>query len=72
VVIPYQCQLLHKSQPVTVVLPNLAVPRCNNCGELVFDYEADDQIHRAFEEQTREVDRPLSFYTSESNATQPT
>ena len=51
--IPYQCQLLYKGRPVTVVLANLAVPRCGNCGELVFDYEADDQINQAFEAQTR-------------------
>ncbi len=53
--IPYQCQLLYKGQPVTVVLANLAVPKCSNCGELVFDYEADDQINRAFEAQTRDL-----------------
>src|SRR5712691_5446239 len=53
VTIPYQCQLLYQSQPVTVVLANLAVPKCGNCGELVFDYEADDQLNRAFEAQTR-------------------
>src|SRR5882724_1819916 len=51
--IPYQCELGYNGQPVTVILANLAVPRCDNCGELVFDYEADEQINRAFELQTR-------------------
>jgi hypothetical protein len=51
--IPYQCELDCNGQRVTVVLANLAVPRCDNCGELVFDYEADEQINRAFELQTR-------------------
>jgi CENP-B N-terminal DNA-binding domain len=60
VTIPYQCQLLYKGQPVTVVLPDLAVPKCNNCGELVFDYEADEQINQAFETLTRELDQPPS------------
>jgi hypothetical protein len=49
VMIPYQCELVHEGRPITVILPNLGVPRCNNCGELVFDYEADDQINQAFE-----------------------
>ena len=53
VTMPYQCQLLYEGQPVTVIVPDLAVPKCRNCGELVFDYEADDQINRAFEAQTR-------------------
>src|SRR5687768_4711498 len=60
VTIPYQCQLLHKGRPVTVVLPKLAVPECGNCGELVFDYEADDQINEAFESQTRHLDPALA------------
>jgi hypothetical protein len=55
--IPYQCQLLYKAQPVNVTLPNLAVPRCSHCGELLFDYEADDQINQAFKVQTRELDK---------------
>ena len=58
--IPYQCQLVYKGQPVTVVIPNLAVPRCGNCGELLFDYEADAQIHEAFAAQTRKLDQPAS------------
>jgi hypothetical protein len=53
VTIPYQCQLEHKGQPLIVAVSDLAVPRCGNCGELVFDYEADDQINRAFQVQIR-------------------
>src|SRR5436305_730548 len=53
VTIPYQCQLEHNGQPIMVVVSELAVPRCANCGELVFDYEADNQINRAFEQQIR-------------------
>jgi hypothetical protein len=43
---------MHDGQPVTIVVPDLAVPKCGNCGELVFDYEADDQITRAYAAQT--------------------
>src|SRR6266851_3781395 len=49
VTIRYRCQMEHNGQPVTVVVSDLAVPRCANCDELVFDYEADNQINRAFE-----------------------
>jgi hypothetical protein len=55
--IPYQCQLPYKGQPVTVVLANLAVPKCGHCGELVFDYEADEQINQAFKAQTDALDQ---------------
>jgi hypothetical protein len=65
---PYQCQLLYKGQPVTVVIADLAVPKCGNCGELVFDYDADEQINRAFEAQTTALsngngtkDEPMSL-----------
>src|SRR5258708_29739432 len=50
--IPYQCQRLYKGQPVTVVLAGLAVPHCDNCGELVFDYEAEEQINPSYPAQT--------------------
>jgi hypothetical protein len=52
VTIPYQCQRRCKGQPITLVISGLAVPQCQNCGELVFDYVAEEQINRAFEEQT--------------------
>jgi hypothetical protein len=54
--IPYQCQRLYKGQAITLVLPDLAVPKCGNCGELVFDYEAEEQINRAYQMQTRAQD----------------
>jgi hypothetical protein len=52
VTIPYQCQRRSRGQPVTVLLSRLDVPQCQNCGELVFDYVAEEQINRAFEAQT--------------------
>src|SRR5262245_55962270 len=53
--IPYQCQRLHNDQPITISLKNFSVPRCGYCGELVFDYEAEQQINRAYEAQTRRI-----------------
>jgi hypothetical protein len=50
--IPYQCQRLYKGQPITVVISDLAVPKCGNCGELDFDYVAEEQINRAYQAQT--------------------
>ena len=50
--IPYQCERLVGSRSITVVVENLCVPRCGHCGELVFDYEAEEQINRACEGQT--------------------
>jgi hypothetical protein len=44
---PYRCERLVAGKPVTLVLEKLSVPRCGNCGELVFDYEAEEQIKQA-------------------------
>ena len=49
--IAYQCERVYNDQPITVVIPALAVPQCGNCGELVFDYVAEEQINRAFKTQ---------------------
>lgn len=48
VTMPYRCQRTHNGRAVTVEVPDLAVPRCSNCGEVVFDYAADEQIRTAF------------------------
>jgi hypothetical protein len=45
---PYRCQRTHNGCIVPLEVPNLAVPRCSNCGEAVFDYFADEQIRTAF------------------------
>lgn len=47
VTMPYSCQRTHNGRAVTVDVPNLVVPRCSNCGEVVFDYSADEQIRAA-------------------------
>lgn len=45
--LPYECQRLLEGQTVTVSLQAFAVPQCRNCGELVFDYVAEEQINQA-------------------------
>ena len=47
----YQCQRFDNGQPITVVLSALEVPRCENCGELVFTYDTEEQINRAYRAQ---------------------
>jgi predicted RNA-binding Zn-ribbon protein involved in translation (DUF1610 family) len=55
VTIPYECQRFDNGQPITVVLSALEVPRCEKCGELVFTYETEEQINKAFRAQ---IDAP--------------
>jgi len=47
--IPYRTQRVHEGQTLIVDVPNLTVPRCRNCGELVFNYPAEEQIRKALE-----------------------
>src|SRR5438105_4956073 len=51
VTIPYQCERFHNGQPITVVLSALNVPKCGNCGELVFTYDTEEQINLAYRAQ---------------------
>src|ERR1700735_4312186 len=47
VTIPYEFDGIVNGRTVKVALDDFAVPRCANCGELVLDYCADEQLHRA-------------------------
>lgn len=49
VTMPYSCQRTHNGRVVIVDVPNLAVPQCSNCSEVVFDYAADEQIRAALQ-----------------------
>jgi hypothetical protein len=49
--IPYEFQRILDGKLITVVIPALDVPKCDNCGELDFTYETEEQINRAFEAQ---------------------
>jgi hypothetical protein len=41
----------YEGQPFLLDLPRFNIPRCAECGELVFDNWADEQIERAFRAQ---------------------
>jgi Uma2 family endonuclease len=47
VVIPYRHVLWDEHRPQVVDLPGLNVPRCAECGELVFDSWAEEQVEQA-------------------------
>jgi predicted nucleic-acid-binding Zn-ribbon protein len=49
--ISYQTERLHDGRLVAVKLPHLNVRKCANCGELVFNYAADEQILDAVKAQ---------------------
>jgi len=48
----YQAERLHEGRLVAVNITDLLVPQCARCGELVFDYAADEQISEAVKAQT--------------------
>jgi hypothetical protein len=56
VTIPYHAERLHDGRVVSVDVPALVVPRCANCGELVFNYYAEEQILKALEAQVSSAD----------------
>ena len=58
--ISYQCQRLHNGQTKTLNIPEIAVPRCTNCGQIVFDYVAEEQIKKAMEELVEKTTMPLN------------
>lgn len=51
--IAYQCEMAHDGRVYLVEVPNLTVPRCGHCRELVFNYVADDQVRDALRSQLR-------------------
>jgi len=51
--ISYQCQRWYKGQPINIVVPQLALPCCGNCGERIFDYKAEEQINQAYQDQIK-------------------
>jgi DNA-binding transcriptional regulator YiaG len=53
VVMPYRAQASHDGRLYRLDLPDLRVPKCSNCGELVFGNDADDQITQALRAHLR-------------------
>src|SRR5262245_47037101 len=51
VIMPYQSRMKYEDQQYIVDTPRLNIPRCSECGELVFDNWADEQIDLAFRAQ---------------------
>jgi hypothetical protein len=51
--IPYRAERLHGGHLVAVDIPQLEVPKCANCGELVFNYTAEEQILHAVQVQVQ-------------------
>lgn len=52
-IVSYRCDMAHDGQLYSVAVPELTVPRWGHCGELVFNYLADEQIRRAIRERLR-------------------
>jgi hypothetical protein len=42
--IPYKTERLYEGRLIAVTIPCLEVPKCGQCGELVFNYATDEQI----------------------------
>ena len=47
--IPYHGVRTYEGRDYTVDLPQLVVPKCSHCGELVFHYTAEEQIDQALQ-----------------------
>jgi DNA-binding transcriptional regulator YiaG len=47
----YRSTIRHDHDLHTVDIPNLEIPRCKHCGELVFCNATDDQIYAVFRAQ---------------------
>ena len=48
---PYTAEIDHDGRAYTVAMASLSAPKCNNCGNFVFDDEASKQISAAFRQQ---------------------
>src|SRR5438093_876976 len=44
---PYQAKISHDGQLHILEIPALVIPKCRACGELDFDYAADEQVRQA-------------------------
>jgi len=53
--IPYRAERLSNGKLIAVDIPELSVPQCDHCGELVFNYPAEEQILRAVTAKVKEV-----------------
>ena len=63
-VIRYECQRLSEGRFVDVLVPDLAVPRCRSCGELILDYAAESQINAQSALRGKEVEESTALRVS--------
>ena len=49
----YSVECAHDGRTYTVMIPDLAVPRCPNCGDMIFDSPATRRIEDALREMVR-------------------
>jgi putative zinc finger/helix-turn-helix YgiT family protein len=49
--VSYTTEVEHDGRAYTVTVPDLTVPRCDNCGEMVLDTAANERITDALREQ---------------------
>ncbi len=49
--VTYTTEIKHDGRLYTVKIPELRVPQCEACGEMVFDTQADEQIARELRRQ---------------------
>lgn len=50
-VFPYACECSHDGRMYAVSIPDLAAPRCTNCGEGILDDPANERITQALRDQ---------------------
>lgn len=50
-IVPYTIECAHDGRTYTVSIPDLAVPRCEKCGDMIFDTPATRRIDQALREQ---------------------
>lgn len=50
-VVPYSVACSYDGRTYTVEIPNFAVPRCPNCGDMIFDSPATRSIDQALRDQ---------------------
>ncbi len=54
--VPYHAERLHEGRLVTVDVPQLVVPKCDNCGEVVLDRAAEERLIKATAAQAQATD----------------
>jgi putative zinc finger/helix-turn-helix YgiT family protein len=51
--VPYTAEVKHDGRTYSIQIPELDIPRCRNCAELIFSVNVDDQIVAALRAELR-------------------